>query len=63
MTEQSVKSPCIAVCVLDVDDICEGCFRSGEEITDWFMADDEQKREILARCRERREARQTIKLL
>ncbi len=63
MTKQSVNSPCIAVCVLDVDDVCEGCFRTGDEITDWFMADDDQKRAILARCHERRDARQSIKLL
>ena len=61
MTEP-VSSPCISVCALDEDDICMGCFRSGEEITDWFMASDERKREILALCEERRMASQPVQL-
>jgi len=50
------------VCVLDDNDICTGCFRSAEEITDWFMATAEQKREVLRRVRERRAASTAIKL-
>jgi predicted Fe-S protein YdhL (DUF1289 family) len=56
------QSPCISVCLLDQDDICTGCFRSAEEITDWFMASAEQKREILTRCHERRAVSFTILL-
>ncbi len=62
MTEQEPQSPCISVCLLDEQDICQGCFRSGAEITDWFMANAEQKRAILQRCAERREASYPIKL-
>ena len=62
MTEPEPQSPCISVCVLDEADICQGCFRSGAEITDWFMANAEQKRAILQRTVERREASFTIKL-
>jgi predicted Fe-S protein YdhL (DUF1289 family) len=49
-------SPCISVCLLDEQDICVGCFRSAAEVTDWFMASAEEKREILRRIEERREA-------
>ncbi len=56
------QSPCISVCLLDDQDICQGCFRSADEITDWFMAGAEQKREILRRCRERREAAAILQL-
>ena len=56
MSEQEPQSPCISVCMLDERDICTGCFRSAEEITDWFMASTEQKREILTRCHQRRAA-------
>jgi len=49
-------SPCISVCLLDEQDICVGCFRSAAEVTDWFMASAEEKREILRRTEERREA-------
>ena len=47
------KSPCISICVLDDDDICQGCYRTAEEITDWFMSSTDDKREVLWRCRER----------
>tara|TARA_R110002124_G_scaffold76532_5_gene205045 strand:- start:5219 stop:5407 length:189 start_codon:yes stop_codon:yes gene_type:complete len=55
MSDATPQSPCISVCVLDDADICMGCYRSASEITDWFMASDEQKREVLRRARERRE--------
>jgi uncharacterized protein len=53
MSDTTPKSPCISICVLDDDDICMGCYRSAEEITDWFMASDEQKNEVLRKARER----------
>ena len=63
MSHTEPRSPCISVCVLDEQNICTGCFRSAEEITDWFMATAEQKREVLRRARERMEASTTIRLL
>ena len=48
------ESPCISICSLDENDICEGFFRSGNEIVDWFTADDERKREILKVTAQRR---------
>ena len=51
-----VQSLCVSICVMDEDDICQGCFRSAEEITDWFMADDDKRVEIILRAKERREA-------
>jgi uncharacterized protein len=62
MSDNETRSPCISVCVLDDDDICMGCYRSAAEITDWFMATDEQKREVLRRARERMRASSTIRL-
>tara|TARA_R110002110_G_scaffold411566_2_gene636110 strand:+ start:53757 stop:53948 length:192 start_codon:yes stop_codon:yes gene_type:complete len=62
MSEEEPRSPCISVCVLDTDDVCQGCFRTANEITDWFMASNEEKREVLARARERLEAAITIRL-
>jgi predicted Fe-S protein YdhL (DUF1289 family) len=62
MTDASVKSPCVAVCALDEDDVCLGCFRTADEITDWFMASDDEKRAIVTRSQERRSAKQSIKL-
>jgi len=42
-----VLSPCVGVCALDDDDICIGCLRSGQEITQWGYVDNEGKRAIL----------------
>jgi predicted Fe-S protein YdhL (DUF1289 family) len=53
MSAPEPKSPCISVCVLDEEDVCQGCYRNAEEITDWFMASDDEKRKIIARAQER----------
>ena len=53
----AVASPCIGVCALDAEDICEGCYRHLDEITGWAEMDDAARREVLRRahqrCRER----------
>ena len=56
MSESEPQSPCVSICALDEQDVCQGCYRTAEEITDWFMASAAQKREILARASERRRA-------
>ena len=63
MNPDPAQSPCVSVCALDSDGICLGCYRTGDEITDWFMADDERKREILKDAALRRETAGGIKLL
>ena len=62
MSEQDPASPCISVCVLNTDDICMGCYRSATEVTDWFMASAQEKRDILKRAQERMELSTTIRL-
>lgn len=59
----ALASPCVSVCALDDNDICMGCYRSADEITDWFMASDEQKILMLQRAKERREKDGHIQLL
>ena len=56
-------SPCVSVCALDDQDICMGCYRSADEITDWFMASADEKRAIIARANARRDADSPIRLL
>ena len=42
-----VPSPCISVCRMDaVTGLCEGCFRTIEEIAAWGMAADEDRRTL-----------------
>ena len=43
--EAFVPSPCISVCRMDaVTGLCEGCFRTLDEIASWGMASDEERR-------------------
>ena len=49
-----VKSPCIEVCSLNDSDVCVGCYRTANEIIEWFSANDQRKREILAAVSDRR---------
>ncbi len=62
MSGSGPRSPCISVCVLDERDVCIGCFRSAAEITDWFMASEDEKRAILQRARARMQASSDIHL-
>jgi predicted Fe-S protein YdhL (DUF1289 family) len=50
-----VESPCVAICYLFENDICAGCFRSGDEITGWGSYKNDQRREVLKLVKQRRE--------
>ncbi|MDC9720765.1 MAG: DUF1289 domain-containing protein [Gammaproteobacteria bacterium] len=41
------------ICYLDDNDICQGCYRSGEEITAWMRLDNEGRKQVLANVQER----------
>jgi hypothetical protein len=50
-----IGSPCTGVCELDPHTgYCRGCFRTGDEIMAWPMADNARKREILRQLKPRR---------
>ncbi|WP_338862066.1 DUF1289 domain-containing protein [Mycetohabitans rhizoxinica] len=37
-------SPCIGVCSTLFDEVCKGCGRTAEEVSNWvFMTDDEKR--------------------
>ena len=46
---KSIASPCVDICALDDNDICIGCFRHGNEISQWGKYSDEEKLEVLKR--------------
>ncbi len=50
----SPNSPCIEICTLDDRNVCMGCFRTSDEIIEWFTADRERKVDILAAVRQRK---------
>jgi len=53
---QPIRSPCIEVCALDDHNVCIGCYRTADEIIDWFSASDDRKRDILEALQRRRAA-------
>ncbi|WP_255440410.1 DUF1289 domain-containing protein [Caenimonas sedimenti] len=52
-----VPSPCISICRIDpVSEICQGCFRTLDEIAAWSTLDDLRKRDIWRAIERRAEA-------
>ena len=50
-----VASPCISVCRIDpASGHCEGCARTIDEIAAWGSLDDDGRRAVLVRVRQRR---------
>ncbi len=62
MNETEPLSPCISICHLDDQDICQGCYRSAREIADWLMVGAQEKRDILQRATARHESANTQRL-
>jgi predicted Fe-S protein YdhL (DUF1289 family) len=49
-TRDELASPCIDVCRMNpASGLCEGCFRTLEEIAAWSSMSGEEKRQALAR--------------
>ena len=53
MSEELVKSPCILICVLDENDVCEGCYRNAREITDWSGLSTQDRKSVLVNVKQR----------
>ncbi len=51
-----VGSPCVSVCRMGPDGLCEGCLRSIDEIAGWSRQDDAARRAVWARVLERAQA-------
>lgn len=54
VSERPVASPCVSTCQLNAENICEGCYRSLEEIGAWIKLDNDARMDVLRRCEERR---------
>lgn len=54
--QKDVASPCVGVCILDTNDVCEGCFRSVNEITRWAGMDNDEKKRVISRTWQRAKA-------
>jgi len=42
-----VSSPCIGVCAMNEQGFCEGCYRTIEEISNWWDMTDAQKLAVI----------------
>jgi predicted Fe-S protein YdhL (DUF1289 family) len=51
-----ILTPCIGVCTLDADGLCEGCHRSAAEIGAWSTMDDQTRERIMVDVLPAREA-------
>ena len=48
-----ISSPCVSICALDEDDVCVGCYRTGDEITRWWEMDGPEKQKTLDLAKQR----------
>lgn len=54
-TPTPVRSPCVKVCELDpANGLCRGCHRTQDERDWWVAYSNDQQREVLRRCEQRR---------
>ena len=53
-TRHQVASPCVSICNINDDSgLCEGCFRTLDEIAVWGQMDNAAKREVWRRITQR----------
>lgn len=53
---RAVLSPCVGVCSLDAQGLCEGCHRSTAEIARWSQMNDDERLHVMEVVLPRREA-------
>jgi len=53
VSNKTIASPCISICALDKNNICTGCYRSADEITQWSGLSNDQKREVILQAYQR----------
>ena len=50
--DDASDSPCIGVCTTLYDEVCQGCGRTLEEVSNWVFLSDEEKSAVWKRIRE-----------
>ena len=51
--DSEFSTPCIGVCQYDNEDICRGRFRTLDEISNWALMTEEERKEIMKKLDER----------
>lgn len=54
---RAVLSPCIGVCSLNDDGLCDGCHRTSAEIARWPYMDDDERLRMMETVLPERESR------
>jgi predicted Fe-S protein YdhL (DUF1289 family) len=54
---RAVLSPCIGVCSLDEEGLCEGCYRTSAEIAHWPQMNDDERLRLMETVLSDRESR------
>jgi predicted Fe-S protein YdhL (DUF1289 family) len=48
-SSMDVASPCTGICTLDFMDVCRGCQRTKDEISEWVFLSSSEKQQIIDR--------------
>jgi len=51
---RTVSSPCIQVCQLSPDNVCYGCGRTLQQITDWAKYSEPERLRIMAELKQKK---------
>jgi len=52
---RAILSPCVGVCAIGEDGLCEGCHRTLDEIARWSTMDDDQRLRLMGEVLPERE--------
>ena len=48
-----INSPCVGVCQYNNEEVCSGCFRTVEEISQWTKISEEEREKIMSQLDDR----------
>ena len=54
---RAVLSPCVGVCFLGDDGLCDGCYRTNAEIARWSQMNDDERLNLMEAVLPERESR------
>lgn len=54
--KKPIQSPCIGLCQLGADGLCDGCLRSGDEIARWMSMSERERLVMMEHTLPAREA-------
>ena len=57
---RAVLSPCIGICNIDDDGLCQGCHRTGDEIAAWSLMNDDVRLRLMEDVLPRRAAQRGV---